>query len=70
MLACKKNAKKWVIISDQIARTECEMANFVLKKMLNKKGPSVVWYTNLSLGMANKWKLKLYLKKSVAEGAW
>ena len=33
-------AKNWVIISDQIARTECEeMAIFVLKKMLNKRDP-------------------------------
>ena len=30
-------AKKWVIISDQIARTECEMAIFVLKKVLTKE---------------------------------
>ena len=33
-------AKKWVIISDQIARTECEMAFFVLKKNVEQKGPS------------------------------
>ena len=32
-------AKKWAIISDQIERTECEIAIFVLKKMSNKRGP-------------------------------
>ena len=45
MLACKK----WVIISDQIARTECEMAIFVLKKMLNKREPVEVVLTELQV---------------------
>ena len=31
--------KKWAIISDQIERTDCEMAIFVRKKMLNKRSP-------------------------------
>ena len=35
-------AKKWAIISDQIERTECEMAIFVLKKNVEQKGPSEV----------------------------
>ena len=37
MLACEK---KWVIISDRIARTESEMAIFVLKRIVEQNGPS------------------------------
>ena len=33
-------AKKGITISDQIARTECEMAIFMLKKNVEQKGPS------------------------------
>ena len=43
-------AKKWVIISDQIARTEGEMAVFVLKKVVEQKGPSEVTERNSSYG--------------------
>ena len=32
--------KKWAIISDQIERTECEMAIFVRKKDVEQKEPS------------------------------
>ena len=32
--------KKWAIISDQIERTECEMAIFVRKKNVEQKEPS------------------------------
>ena len=34
--------KKWAIISDQIERTDCEMAIFVRKKNVEQKEPSEV----------------------------